>query len=127
MSYLVVVKREFMIQHYHLADNGIREGDLHSHRYIVEVAFEGEQLDQKGYLIDICEVEPEIDALVDYLKEKPLNELPEFKGLNPSLEQMARKICKVLAERIRVETLSALSLRIWEDGNFAAGYRNIFV
>jgi 6-pyruvoyltetrahydropterin/6-carboxytetrahydropterin synthase len=127
MSYLVVVKREFMTQHYHLADNGIREGELHSHRYLVEVVFEGEQLDQKGYLIDICEVEPEIDALVAYLKEKPLNELHEFKGLNPSLEQVARKICKMLAKRIRVETLSALSLRIWEDGNFCAGYRNTFV
>jgi len=72
--------------------------------------------------VDVCEIEPELDAQVAHFKRKPLNNLSEFKGLNPSLKHFARIFHNALASRIRVEGLTAVSLQIFEDGSIRAGY-----
>jgi len=123
IMYSVAVKREFIASHFHPQADEKKERELHSHHYVVEVELKGTHLDKQGYLIDICEIEPELDALVAHFKGKPLNNLSEFKGLNSSLEHFARIFHNALASRIRVEGLTTVSLQIWEDGSIRAGYR----
>ncbi len=60
------------------------ENQRHSHHYRVEVQLEGTELDQHGYLVDIVDIETQLEALVAYYRDKTLNELPEFKDLNPA-------------------------------------------
>ncbi len=52
-----------------------------------------------------------------------LNDLPEFAGLNPSIEHFARIFCRQLKDRIKAATLTALQVKIWETGIAWAAYR----
>ena len=94
--YTVGVIREFIAQHYLIGGDWGKENEHHSHPYKLEVIFAGDELDQHGYLLDIAVVSQHLQALVDRYRDKTLNTLPEFAGLNPSLEHFAR----ILAERM---------------------------
>jgi len=124
--YTLTVKRDFVAQHFLIGGDWGPENDRHSHHYAVEVQLEGAELDKHGYLVDIVDVEHNLDALVAHYKDKTLNELPEFDGLNPSIEHFSRIFCRALAERINAPNLSALTIKIWEHDSAWAAYRQGF-
>lgn len=113
--YTLAVRRDFIAQHYLIGGDWGAENELHSHHYTLEVQLSGSQLDEHGYLVDIVEVEAQLDALVDEYRDRTLNDLPAFQGLNPSIEHFARILCHALAGRIRADTLSAIRVRLWEN------------
>lgn len=121
--YTVSVKRDFVGQHYLVGGDWGRENEWHSHHYEVEVLLQGTTLDQHGYLVDIVDIETGMQQLIDRYKDKTLNELPEFAGLNPSIENFSRLFCEALAERTRAPNLSAITTRIWEDELAWASYK----
>jgi 6-pyruvoyltetrahydropterin/6-carboxytetrahydropterin synthase len=121
--YTVAVKRDFVAQHYLIGGDWGAENEHHSHHYTLEVQLEGATLDQHGYLVDIVDIETHLEALVAYYRDRTLNELPEFEGLNPSIEHFARIFCQDLAERIQSPNLHAISIRIWENEIAWAAYR----
>ena len=121
--YTVAVKRDFVAQHFLIGGDWGPENDWHSHHYVVEVQLEGPELDQHGYLVDIVDIEANLEALVAYYKDKTLNELPEFDGLNPSIEHFSRIFCTQLAQRISAPNLSAMVIKIWENDIAWASYR----
>ncbi|KAA3648131.1 MAG: 6-carboxytetrahydropterin synthase [Chloroflexi bacterium] len=121
--YTVAVKRDFVAQHYLIGGDWGPENDLHSHHYAVEVQLHGDKLDQHGYLVDIVGIESNLDALVAEYRDKTLNDLPTFKDLNPSIEHFSRIFCQQLAERIKAETLSGMTVQIWENEIAWASYR----
>lgn len=121
--YTVAVKRDFVAQHFLIGGDWGPENEWHSHHYVVELQLEGDKLDQHGYLVDIVDIEHNLEKIVTYYKDKTLNDLPEFDGLNPSIEHFSRIICHALAEQIRADTLTALTLKIWENEIAWASYR----
>ena len=122
--YTVAVKRDFVAQHYLIGGDWGAENELHSHHYVVEIRLEGAALDQHGYLVDIVEIEQQLDAMVAYYRDKTLNDLPEFAGLNPSIEHFARILCQTLANRIPAPNLNAFTVVIWENDIAWASYRH---
>lgn len=121
--YTVAVKRDFVAQHFLIGGDWGAENEKHSHHYVVELRLEGPSLDKHGYLVDIVDIEANLDALVAYYRDRTLNDLPEFDGLNPSIEHFARILAVTLAERIQAPTLSALTVVIWENEIAWASYR----
>ena len=121
--YTVAVKRDFVAQHFLIGGDWGPENEWHSHHYVVELQLSGPTLDQHGYLVDIVDIEANLDALVATYKDKTLNDLPEFAGLNPSIEHFARILATQLAERIQADTLSALTVKLWENEIAWASYR----
>ena len=121
--YKVAVKRDFVGQHFLVGGDWGAENQWHSHHYYVEVQLEGETLDKHGYLVDIVDIETNLEALVAHYKDKTLNDLPEFAGLNPSIEHFSRIFCEKLAERINAPNLTALTVQIWENEIACASYR----
>jgi len=121
--YTVAVKRDFVGQHFLIGGDWGPENFWHSHHYVVEVQLEGETLDQHGYLVDIVDIEANLDKIVEQYKDKTLNELPEFEGLNPSIEHFARIVCDTLAESIKAGNLSFITAKIWENEIGWASYR----
>ena len=113
--YTLAVKRDFVAQHFLIGGDWGAENEWHSHHYALEVQLQGEKLDQHGYLVDIVDVEAHLDAIVAHYRDKTLNELPEFAGLNPSIEHFTRIICTTLAERIQTEQLARVRVVIWEN------------
>jgi 6-pyruvoyltetrahydropterin/6-carboxytetrahydropterin synthase len=69
------------------------------------------------------DIEAHLDALVAHYRDQTLNDLPEFAGLNPSIEHFARLFCKTLQDRIKAATLTAVQVKIWETGIAWAVYR----
>lgn len=124
--YKVAVKRDFVAQHYLIGGDWGPENFLHSHHYAIELQLEGATLDQHGYLVDIVDIEQHLNALVAYYKDHTLNDLPEFAGLNPSIEHFSRILADTLAERIHAPNLSALTVVIWENEIAWASYRKEF-
>jgi 6-pyruvoyltetrahydropterin/6-carboxytetrahydropterin synthase len=121
-TYTLAVKRDFVARHYLVGGDWGAENEIHSHNYQVEVRLEGKILDEHGYLVDIVALEAHLDELVAYYRDQTLNELPEFTGLNPSIEHFARLLCQELLSR-RKEPLSAVAVQIWENDVAWAAYR----
>jgi 6-pyruvoyltetrahydropterin/6-carboxytetrahydropterin synthase len=113
--YTVAVKRDFVAQHFLIGGEWGAENEWHSHHYAVEVQLHGETLDRHGYLVDIVDIERHLNALVAHYQDKTLNEQPEFAGLNPSIEHFARIFCTQLASRIQADTLTAVTVKVWEN------------
>lgn len=121
--YTVAVKRDFVGQHHLIGGDWGVENDWHSHHYVVEVQLEGAELDRHGYLVDIVDIEHHLEALVSRYRDKTLNDLPEFAGLNPSIEHFARIFCVALSERIAAPNINAVTIKIWENDIAWAAYR----
>jgi 6-pyruvoyltetrahydropterin/6-carboxytetrahydropterin synthase len=121
--YTVAVKRDFIAQHYLIGGDWGPENELHAHHYQVEVQLQGSALDEHGYLVDIVDIETNLDTLVGHYRDQTLNDLPEFEGLNPSIEHFSRILCTNLAQRIQAPDLNAITVKIWENEIAWAAYR----
>ena len=113
--YTVAVKRDFVAQHYLVGGDWGPENDLHSHHYAIELQFEGTELDQHGYLVDIVDIETNLEALVEEYRDQTLNDLPAFEGLNPSIEHFSRILCLEMDGRILAENITTLTVKLWEN------------
>lgn len=121
--YVVAVQRDFVARHFLFGGDWGSENEIHSHHYRVEVQLEGMELDLNGYLVDIVDIESRLDELVNSYREKTLNELPEFQGLNPSIEHLSRIFCETLWVRIDAPNIQAVTVRIWENQIAWASFR----
>jgi 6-pyruvoyltetrahydropterin/6-carboxytetrahydropterin synthase len=124
-SYTLALKRELIACHYLVGGDWGPENAPHSHRYLMEVHVEGDRLDRHGYLVDLDALSAAIDRLVLRYRDRTLNELPEFEGLNPSIEHFARIACESLVAGIDAP-LRAITVRIWENEAAWAQYRRPF-
>ena len=121
--YTVAVKRDFVAQHYLIGGDWGAENQWHSHHYQIELQLEGATLDRHGYLVDIVDIERHLGELTARYRDKTLNDLPEFAGLNPSIEHFARILCAALSERITAPNVSGLTVKLWENDIAWAVYR----
>ena len=113
--YALAVRRNFIARHFLIGGEWGRENFPNSHQFALELELEGEALDVHGYLVDIVDVEKHVGEVIEYFSEKMLNELPEFKGINPSLEHFARILGQTLNERIQAKNILGLKVRLWEN------------
>jgi 6-pyruvoyltetrahydropterin/6-carboxytetrahydropterin synthase len=120
--YTLAVRRDFIARHFLIGGDWGAENFPNSHHYVLELQLEGVELDKNGYLVDIVEVDKALTDLVSHFGEKMLNELPEFQGLNPSLEHFARIAATSLSERIGAENITAIRVILWEHATAWASY-----
>jgi 6-pyruvoyltetrahydropterin/6-carboxytetrahydropterin synthase len=114
-TYTVGLLRAFVAQHRLIGGDWGKENERHSHHYRLEAIFEGDGLDQHGYLLDIAEVEPRLDALVARYRDRMLNDLPELGGQNPSLERFAAVLADRLTENLAAGDVRAVTVKLWES------------
>ncbi|MFB6157868.1 MAG: 6-pyruvoyl tetrahydropterin synthase family protein [Haloferacaceae archaeon] len=120
--YELCVRRTFVAQHFLTVPDPGPEGEVHSHRYEVEVRFAGPDLNRWGYLVDIDDVEAALDALTDRYRDALLNDLPEFGDDNPSVERFARLFGDRAADRVDADVPERLTVRMWEDDDAWASH-----
>lgn len=121
--YVVSIKQGLIAQHYLIGEAPDQERQRHSHCYHIEVQLEGSTLSEQGYLVDIVEIESHLTELLAYYQDETLNDLPEFRGLNPSIEHLARILCHSLSNRLKAPNIKAIRVRVWESANAWALYR----
>ncbi len=113
--YAVSVTRSFVAQHWLTVPDPGPEGTVHSHHFTVEVTFEGPELNQYGYLVDIDAVLEALETTVAAFRDETLNELPAFEGRNPSAEHFARIFGDSLLTRLQPEAATRLRVELQED------------
>jgi 6-pyruvoyltetrahydropterin/6-carboxytetrahydropterin synthase len=121
--YTVSVKRDFTAFHYLIGGNWGPENDRHAHHYCVELELTGQKLDRHGYLVDIVDIEKMFDTLVKGYEGKTLNELEEFRELNPSIENFSRIICRRFIASLNAGNIKAVKVKIWENEIACASFK----
>ena len=121
--YTIAVQRDFIAQHYLIGGDWGAENELHSHHYRLELQLEGAALDEHGYLVDIVDIERLLTVQVAHFRDRTLNDLPEFAGLNPSIEHFARIIGQALSQGIVATNITGLVVKLWENDIAWAAYR----
>jgi 6-pyruvoyltetrahydropterin/6-carboxytetrahydropterin synthase len=114
-TYELTVSREFIAQHYLTVPDPGPEGEVHSHHFTLELQFAGPELGDYGYLVNIDDVEAIVDDVEDRYRDALLNDLPEFEGLNPSVEHFARLVGDRVERALADPTPERLTVRLWED------------
>jgi 6-pyruvoyltetrahydropterin/6-carboxytetrahydropterin synthase len=96
--------------------------ELHGHNYKIVVTYAGEQLDRYGMLLDFSSIKKALNDVLGRLDHKYLNDLPEFRDVSPSAENIAAHIYHCLAKsQFAFATLD--SVAVWETENQFATYR----
>lgn len=120
--YRVTVRRPFIAQHFLTVPNCGPENEWHSHRFTLEVEIQGASLNEHGYLVDIDDIRASIDEILERYQDATLNELPEFEGLNPSVEHFSRLCWEHVSRSVHASNVDYLITRLWEDENAWASY-----
>lgn len=124
--YTLGVRRDFISRHYLVGGDWGAENIEHAHRYRLELVLEATSLDRHGFLVDIVAVEQHLDQVVADFRDKTLNALAAFAGLNPSIERLATVLHERFRKRLAHIGLVALSVTIWEDEIAWTSYRATF-
>jgi 6-pyruvoyltetrahydropterin/6-carboxytetrahydropterin synthase len=113
--YSVSVQHKFIANHFLIGGDWGKENFKHAHTYRLELILSGRELDKHGYLVDIIQIEQVFGAITLRYEDKLLNELPEFNGLNPSVERFAETICRQFNEEISAANIINLRVILWEN------------
>ena len=96
---------------------------LHGHNFGVEICVEGEKLSEPvQYLVDFSILKKELKNALAVLDHKNLNELEEFKTLNPSSENLARFIYQRLKPNIALLGAKLIFVSVSESPAQSARY-----
>jgi 6-pyruvoyltetrahydropterin/6-carboxytetrahydropterin synthase len=123
--YQLGVRREFFARHYLIGGDWGAENLPNSHHFVLEVRLSGSRLDEHGYLCDIVAVEAALGDVIGRYREQMLNDLPEFDGLNPSLEHFACILAERLDAAIPAENVDVLEVVLWENAQAWASFRRV--
>ena len=93
---------------------------LHGHTWKVEVFIESGVLDSIGMVADFKVLKMKLKTVLDPLDHVYLNELPAFKGTNPTTENLAKHIYRQFATS--VAPLKLKRVRVWESETSSVVY-----
>jgi 6-pyruvoyltetrahydropterin/6-carboxytetrahydropterin synthase len=119
--FTVAVRQRFRARHALLVPSG-PEASPHAHDYLFELVLEGARLGPDGYLVDIDLVKHTMRALVERHAGRMLNDAPELRGLNPSLENFARVLWTGATTALTGADLTRVRVVLWEDEEAWAAY-----
>ncbi|MCG2770280.1 MAG: 6-carboxytetrahydropterin synthase QueD [Anaerolineae bacterium] len=112
--YQVCVRRHFDAAHALRGYQGRCE-NLHGHRYEVVACVKSGVLNEIGLAFDFTEFKRELDAILDGLDHRNLNETYPFDECNPSAENIAKFIYDTL--QAAIPDLSLEHVQVYESPN----------
>ena len=115
--YEIKTQAHFSAAHHLLNYEGECENQ-HGHNWLVEVFVRGNTLDKSNILVDYKVLKRELNAVLDKLDHKDINELEFFKGISPSSEKLSKFIYDEMKKRF--ENLHKVS--VWETQTSCASY-----
>lgn len=95
---------------------------LHGHNWKVEAVVGDGRLDDVGMVIDFRDLKAKLTQILRDLDHTNLNELPYFKEVNPTSENLARYLYLKLSGLIKKEGLKVKRISVWETDSSCATY-----
>jgi 6-pyruvoyltetrahydropterin/6-carboxytetrahydropterin synthase len=119
--YEVTIRKSFSAAHL-LREIGGKCEELHGHNFTVEVSAAAAALNDEGLLVDFRLLKRWTEEVLEDLDHKYLNELPFFKDMNPSSEQIARFLYERIGEKAKPANASLSRVTVWESENARVSY-----
>ena len=94
--------------------------DMHGHTWKVEMVVTGNSLDGVGLLSDFKVLKGILKEVLLPLDHVVLNDIPPFKDLNPSTENLARHIYRALGPKCA--PLKVKQVQVWESDTASVIY-----
>jgi 6-pyruvoyltetrahydropterin/6-carboxytetrahydropterin synthase len=98
------------------------ENEVHVHRYKVEATVMGGRLDRCGFLVNVDLVAASLEKALKRFEGEILNEMPEFRGITPSMENIAKAIWSKLAADLDRSCVERIKVTIWEAEDICASF-----
>ena len=94
--------------------------NLHGHTWKVEVTVASSKLDTIGFIIDFRDIKKNLKEFLAHLDHVSLNDLPYFKDVNPTTENIAKYIYQEFVKKCR--PLKLKQVRVWESESSSVTY-----
>lgn len=94
----------------------------HGHNWEVEVFLRGDELNSLGIVVDYRVLKAKLKTVMETLDHKDLNEAPQFDGINPSSENIARYIHASMSEELQGLPCKVARVRVHETPTSSATY-----
>jgi 6-pyruvoyltetrahydropterin/6-carboxytetrahydropterin synthase len=120
--YEVTIIKSFSAAHL-LAEIGGKCEELHGHNFKVEITVGAPDLNSEEILIDFRLVKKWLKDIIDQMDHQHLNDLPFFKGKNPSSENIAYFVYKKMQNTVAESGVKMLRVKVWESESAAVTYR----
>ena len=120
--YELDITREFSAAHMLKGYDGLCS-NLHGHNWTVQVFIQAGQLDGIGIAADFTVIKRVLTEILAQFDHKYLNELPEFQGINPTSENIARILFEKLAPAVAKPGIKLDRVRVCESPTSGATYR----
>ena len=115
------ITRDFSAAHRLVGYNGLCSA-LHGHNWTVQVFIRAEKLDEIGIAADFTVIKRELTAILAAYDHKYLNELPDFQGINPTSENIARILFEKLDAAFNIPGVKLDRVRVCESPTSGATY-----
>ncbi len=97
--------------------------NLHGHNYKVEIFIDRDNLDKIGLAIDFYNLKKILSDVLGLFDHTVLNDLPEFKNINPSAENISYQIYLKISSALKeYKDASLVRVNVWESDNCMASY-----
>ncbi|OGF45386.1 MAG: 6-carboxytetrahydropterin synthase QueD [Candidatus Firestonebacteria bacterium RIFOXYC2_FULL_39_67] len=121
--YELNVEDEFASAHYLRGYKGKCER-VHGHNYRVMITVKAKKLNKIGLAVDFSEIKVELKKNMEILDHRLLDELPCFKKVNPSAENIAKYIFDSMNKPLKVKQVKLSKVTVWETARASASYSN---
>jgi len=95
---------------------------LHGHNWQVEVVVSSKKLDKTGMVMDFKKLKEIVYSAIKDLDHKYLNDIPYFKKVNPTSENIARYIFNKIKPLVKKESVALKNVSVWESQGSKATY-----
>jgi 6-pyruvoyltetrahydropterin/6-carboxytetrahydropterin synthase len=95
---------------------------VHGHNWAVGVFVTCRELDEVGIGIDFRDIEQAVKEVLQGLDHFNLNELPAFKNVNPSSENVAKFLYEALGGKLNSDTVKVSKVKVSETPGAGASY-----
>jgi 6-pyruvoyltetrahydropterin/6-carboxytetrahydropterin synthase len=121
MAYRVKVEDQFSAAH-RIQEIGGKCENLHGHNWKVSVSIQADKLSQHGLVTDFRKLKTQLKKILKEMDHSYLNEIPSFKKINPTSENIAKYIYDNLSKKINNERIKVKSIEVAESENSKASY-----
>jgi len=121
MSYEVSVIDHFSAAH-QIKETHDKCERLHGHNWQVIVWVIAKELDEHGLVVDFRILKNELKRCLDILDHNYINDLPAFKDINATSENIAYFIYKQISQAIDNERIKVSRVKVAESHNSFAEY-----
>ena len=95
---------------------------IHGHNWMVEVFVKCAQLDEIGIGIDFREIKQAVKEVIQGLDHFNLNDLPAFKEVNPTSENIAKFLYQELGKQLNSDGVKVSKVKVSETPGAGAFY-----